>query len=145
MTQLLTVLQDWTNGLALGEIIDVLYTDFSKAFDSVSHMRRFSKLEKYGIQWNILRWIKAFLSDSWQRVGVDGSVSNWTSVTSGIPQSSGLGPVLFVIFINDMPSMTSSIYKLFADDAKTYHLVKQPGEAGILQQDLNRIVAWSKT
>ena len=100
------------------------------------------KLEKYGIQGNILRCIKSFLSGRCQRVrvGVEGSVSNWAIATSGIPQGSVLGPVLFVIFINDMPSMTSSICQLFADDAKTYRLVKQHGEAGILQQDLNRLV-----
>ena len=82
MTQLLTVLRDWTNGLALGEIIDVIYTDFTKAFDSVPHVRLLSKLEKYGIQGNILGWIQSFLSGICQRVGVEGSVCNWTSVTS---------------------------------------------------------------
>ena len=120
--------------------IDVIYIDFSKAFDSLSHVRLLSKLEKYGIQGNILGWIKSFLSGRCQRVGVEGSISNWTSVTSGIPQGSVIEPVLFVIFINGMPSMTSSICKLFADDAKTYRLVKQHGEAEILQQDLNRLV-----
>ena len=139
-----SVICDWTSGLALGEIIEVIYTDFSKAFDSVPHMCLLGKLEKYGIQGNILGWIKSFLSCRRQGVGVKGSVSNWDSVTSGIPQSSVLVPVLFVIFINDMPSMTSCICKLFADDAKTHHLVKQPGETGILQQDLNRLVTWSK-
>ena len=105
MTQLLTALRDWTNGLVLGEIIDVLYTDFSKAFDSVPDVHLFSKLEKYGIQGSILGWIKSFISGRRQRVDVDSSVSNWASVTSGITQGSVLGPVLFVIFINNMPSM----------------------------------------
>ena len=108
MTQLLTVLRDWTNGLAFGDIIDVLYTYFSKAFDSVPHVRLLRKLEKYGIQGNILGCMKSFLSGRCQRVGVEGSVSNRTSVTSEIPQDSVLEPVLFVIFMKDMPSMTSS-------------------------------------
>ena len=107
------------------------------------HVHLLSKLEKSGIQGNILGWIKSFLTGRCQRVGVEGSVSNWTSVTSGIPQGSVFGPVLFVIFINNMPSMMC-ICKLFADDAKTYRLGKQPGEAGILHQDLNRLVTWSK-
>ena len=64
----------------------MIYTDFSKAFDSAPHVRLLSKLEKYGIQGNILGWIKSFLSGRRHRVGVEGSVSNWTSVTSGIPQ-----------------------------------------------------------
>ena len=123
------MLRDWTNGLELWEIIDALYTDYTKAFNSVPHMRLFTKLDKYGIQRNIMGWIKLFLSGRRHRVGVDGYVSNRASVTRGILQCS----VLFVIIINYMPSMTSSICKHFADDAKTYRLVMQSGETGILQ------------
>ena len=145
ISQLLTVLDDWSKSLVLREIIDVLYTDFSKAFDSVPHARLFVKLNNYGIRGKVLGWIKSILTGRRQRVGVDGSVSGWANVTSGIPQGSVLGPLLFVIFINDMPSVISSTCKLFTDDAKTYRCIKVPGQAAILQQDLNKLVAWSKT
>ena len=120
VTQLLAVLDSWTLALDEGGNIDTIYLDFAKAFDTVPHQRLLTKLRGYGIEGRILTWIEAFLTDRRQRVVVNDSRSSWADVTSGIPQGSVLGPMLFIIYINDMPtSVLSSIY-LFADDAKVY-------------------------
>ena len=120
MSNLITCLEIWTEWIEEGYTVDVIYTDFSKAFDSVPHVRLSKKLEALGIGGKILEWIKGFLKDRKQQVKVDGVVSEWKEVISGIPQGSVLGPTLFVMFINDMPDVTESICKLFADDAKLF-------------------------
>ena len=88
-------------------------------------------------------WIKAFLSERIQQVRVDQECSSWTPVKSGIPQGSVLGPILFVIFINDMPDVVDSMCQLFADDAKLYRSVNSPEDNIKLQDDLDRISEWS--
>ena len=120
VTQLLAVLDSWTLALDEGGNIDTIYLDFAKAFDTVPHQRLLTKLRGYGIEGRILTWIKAFLTNRRQRVVINGSRSSWADVTSGIPQGSVLGPVLFICYINDMPSSVQSSMYLFADDAKLY-------------------------
>ena len=93
---------------------------FLESFDTVPHRRLVGKLASYGIRKEVLRWVESFLNDRRQKVAVNGESSEWTDVTSGIPQGSVLGPILFVIYINYMPDGLSSEIFLFADDTKIF-------------------------
>ena len=106
--------------LVKGEDVDVIYLDFSKAFDRVPHKRLLKKLWGYGIRGNIHAWIKDFLFNSTQHVKINGNLSESIQVTSGVPQGSVLGPIFFLIYINNLTEMITVIMKLFADDAKVY-------------------------
>ena len=119
-TQLLSVIETWTDQLEKGIDIDVLYFDFSKAFDMVPHRRLLSKLESYKVSQQITDWVEAYLSNRKQRVLVNGTRSEWEAVSSGVPQGSVLGPVLFLIYINDLPKEVKNCIRLFADDTKLY-------------------------
>ena len=140
VTQLLEVMNDFTNYSETKVDIDVIYLDFSKAFDTVPHQRLINKLKTYGIDGNILNWIASFLKDRQQRVRVNNSFSNFEPVLSGIPQGSILGPVLFIIFINDLPDVVSSTCKIFADDTKIYG---PSSNNSIIQSDLLKLLEWS--
>ena len=118
MANLLQAMDDWTKAIELGHNIDVIYTDFSKAFDSVPHKRLQVKLESIGIEGQVLRWLKAFSTGRKHRVSVEGELSEWVYAKRGIPQGSVLGPILFVIFINDLPFAIKNCCKMFADDTK---------------------------
>ena len=143
VTNFLCILDSWTKYLDESLPVDAIYLDFAKAFDSLPHQRMLNKLVSYGIKENLLTWIKEFLVGRKQRVGLNGSFSSWASVSSGVPQGSVLGPVLFVIFINDMPEVVDSICQMYADDTKIFYPVdsKQSGEQ--LQQDLDNLMKWS--
>ena len=145
MTNLLTCLELWTEMIENGEAVDVIYTDFSKAFDSVPHQRLLKKMKSLGITGSSLGWVKAFLSNRYQRVRVEDELSDWIPVISGIPQGSVLGPILFVIFINDMPDIVESMCQLFADDAKIFRGVDlRDNENNLkLQTDLDKLCEWS--
>ena len=143
--QLLNVLDKWSKILDEGGCVDVIYMDFMKAFDKVPHKRLLGKLQSYGIQEPVHGWIKAFLSDRSQRVIVNGSPSDWTSVTSGIPQGSVLGPILFVIYINDLPKRVQSDAYLFADDTKIFKTIYKESDCEMLQDDLDYLQGWSDT
>ena len=116
------ILNHWTDILDSGHTIDVNYLDFKQAFDSVPHIRLLSKLHSYGFRDPLLGSLKSYLIGRRQRVCVHDTVSLWHNVTSGIPQGSVLGPVLFLLYINDLPdNVTSNVY-MFADDAKIYRI-----------------------
>ena len=119
----------------------MISTSISRRLDSVPRKRR--KLAAYGITGKILRWIETFLTDRKQRVCVEGSLSNWKDVLSGIPQGSVLGPTLFVVFINDMPDVITSLSKMFADDAKVLRLIETSVDIATLQNDLDHLTDWS--
>lgn len=145
MSNLLSAMEDWTEAVELGYDIDVIYTDFAKAFDSVPHKRLLAKLESIGIKGIVLKWIRGFLTGRRHRVSVNGELSDWIMVTSGIPQGSVLGPILFVVFINDMPDAIVKLCKLFADDAKIYTSITSPNDKELLQKDIDALCEWSAT
>ena len=89
-----------------------------------------SKIESLGINGCVLRWVKEFLSDRTQQVCVNGINSNWVDVTSGIPQGSVLGPILLVLYINDLPTNIMSDF-MFADDTKMYRTIRGPNDQRI--------------
>ena len=117
--------------------------DFEKAFDKVAHSRLTHKLNYYGIRRELLQWIQSFLTNRTQRVVVDGTYSSPCSVTSGVPQGSVLGPVLFLIYINDITSNIHSQLRLFADDCLIYRPINSPEDHTILQNDLLKLSIWA--
>ena len=125
MLQLLKVLDQIVTSLENGNPVDMIYLDNQKAFDSVPHMRLLKKIYHLGISGNTYKWIKNFLTDRQQLVTVNGKSSQWSKVTSGIPQGSVLGPVLFILYINDLQSKVKSHCVLFADDAKLFKELEQ--------------------
>ena len=141
VTQLLEVLNDLSKMIEDGDCIDIIYLDFSKAFDTVPHQRLLTKLNAYGIDGNLLKWIESFLSERRQRVRVNQSYSNYSPVSSGIPQGSILGPLLFIIFINDLPDDITCICKIFADDTKIYNSHKNHI---LIQNDLLKFLKWAE-
>ena len=137
-TQLLEYMEDFTAAIDQGYEVDVIYLDFCKAFDKVPHKRLLAKIERCGIKGNVLVWIKEFLSERRQRVVVKGAHSEWRNITSGIPQGSVLGPILFLFFIYDLPKVIKCLIKLFADDAKLYQIIKTNQDSEDLQVDVGR-------
>ena len=145
VTQLLCVMEMWTNSLNSREEIDCIYLDFQKAFDTVPHARLISKLKAYGMEGPLIRWITNFLSNRIQRVVVNNEMSTWSTISSGIPQGSVLGPTFFVVFINDIPDSINSTVNIFADDTKLFRSVTSEEEHVVLQSDLDMLADWSET
>ena len=136
-------MEELAESLDGGEDVDVIYLDFCKAFDKVPHRRLLKKLYNYGITGKIFSWVKEFLSDRKQRVTIKGSKSEWRTITSGIPQGSVLGPILLLIFINDLPDVISICMKLFADDGKLFTRVKSDDKRIVLQDNITTAENWA--
>lgn len=141
VTNLITCVNDWTHSVDSGSCVDVIYLDFSKAFDRVPKQRLLSKLEHAGIRGKLLRWISAFLTNRKFMVRVGDGVSDQRLVLSGVPQGSVLGPLLFNIFTSDLQYFINSKFSLYADDVKLYN---DPLDSSHLQADLDSIFSWSQ-
>ena len=107
---------DLAKNLSHGTQTDIIVTNFSKAFDKVPHRRLLHKLDYYGVRGKTKNWISSFLSNRSQLVVVEGETSDPIDVDSGVPQGSILGPILFLIYVNDLPDNLTSQTRLFADD-----------------------------
>ena len=125
-----------------GSPVDVIYLDFTKAFDKGPHQRLILKLKSHGRGNSIINWIEQWLTDRKQRVVVDGEVSSWKSVLSGVPQGSVLWHILFLVYVNDLEEgVTGSILK-YADDTKLFRKTKEIGDKQNLQDDIDKLVKW---
>ena len=144
MTQLIEVMDYVTKEVDNNNSVDMIYLDFQKAFDTVPHSRLITKHKAYGIEGNLLRWIQDFLHSRKQRVVLNGKHSDRVSMTSGIPKGSVLGPILFIIYINDLTDSIKSLTRLFADDTKLFYTVNNTDDHNILQNDLNSLAKWSE-
>ncbi|CAH8575535.1 unnamed protein product [Dicrocoelium dendriticum] len=142
-SNLLVAKEKWAKSLDSGKRLDVVFVDFSKAFDRVPHERLLFKLRGIGIAGNLLSWISDFLRDRTMQVQVNDTFSAPVLMTSGVPQGSVLGPVLFNIFINDLPSTLQADCLIYADDLKLWMEVSSMEDADRLQSTLDLLHDWS--
>ena len=142
--QLLIFLSDIFSNIDNKLQTDAIYLDLRKAFDSVPHDKLLFKLHSFGITGELWLWLKAYLSSRTQCVCINDTYSDTLPVTSGVPQGSILGPLLFLIYINDVPSLVKIVsVLLYADDTKCYHPISNVNNSYTLQNDLNDLHSWS--
>ena len=124
---------------------DIIYLDIRKAFDSILHRELLVKLQLIGVKGKLLKWFQSYLSHRVQRVRINNSLSSPLPVVSGVPQGSILGPLLFIIYMNDLPCCLSTVKSLlYVDDTKCYLNVHRLTDSSVLQENLNAIISWSQ-
>ena len=142
-TQLIQTIHDISKSLDKKETVDMaIMLDFTKAFDKVPHKRLIHKLNYYGISGSIATWIETFLIGRTQQVVVNGATSSSTIVTSGVPQGTVLGPLLSLLYINDLPGKISTSVRLFADDCILYTPIRTQNNSSLHQNDLLKLQKW---
>ena len=142
---LLSVIHNWALCLESQSTIHCIFLDYAKAFDSVPHERLLIKLNAIGITGSLLNWLRGFLTNQHQRVVVNSCYSDWLLVLSRVPQGSVLGPLLFLLYINDLHEVIShSELNVFADDVALYKEIKSSSDYNLLQEDLNNVFFWSE-
>lgn len=144
-TQLASFTHDLQSVLDRCSVVDCIFIDFAKAFDKVSHILLLHKLSFLNIDSQVLTWIHSFLLDRYQYVTANDANSELSPVRSGVPQGSVLGPLLFLIYINDLPNSVRSSLRLFADDCVLYREVSNTTDIDALQSDLNSLLDWCRT
>lgn len=144
LTQLIDHFDHVLKCLNSGEEVDVIYLDYAKAFDKVDHKILLAKLKRYGIKGKMYNWIKEFLTNRIQTVVVEGRKSTLREVLSGVPQGTVLGPILFIIYIDDLINvLKSSKGSIFADDTKLTKNISDESCQAMLQDDLDNVFTWS--
>ena len=138
------LIDELAKNMQMGKQTDLILLDFSKAFDKVAHEKLLLKLHHYGIRGDTLKWIEDFLDNRKQAVVINGINSEKILVSSGVPQGSVLGPILFLAYINDLPEQVKSRARLFADDTALYLAISSTTENEVLQTDLESLEQWEK-
>ena len=144
-TQLIQTIHDISKSLDKKETVDMAILDFTEAFDKVPHKRLIHKLNYYGITGSIATWIETFLTGRTQQVVVNVATSTSTIVTSGVPHGTVLGPLLFLLYLNDLPDNLSTSVRLFADDGIVYTPIRSQNESSLLKNDLHKLQKWQDT
>ena len=134
-------MERWTEYVEQHQSWDTIYLDLAKAFYKVVHQRLLKKISSYGIKGALLSWISSFLLDRRQCVSIKGSSSTWKPVDSGVPQGSVLGPIFFIMYVNDIPDIVKSNVWIFTDDTKLFATTDQ---TITLQEDLDNLMKWAE-
>lgn len=140
VTNLLTFLEYTTQALAEGHQVDVIYTDFTKAFDTVRHEILLQILLDLGLPWAIVNIVKSYLTNRTMHVSVDRVLSEGFTLSTGVPQGSNLGPLLFILYVNQLDDRLTCQYLMYADDAKLYYSVTNEGDCQVLQNNFNKFM-----
>ena len=143
VTNLITTMNDWTQAVDEGCSVHACYLDIAKAFDRLDHSILLVKLQSIGITGALLAWLENYLQERKAKVRIDNVLSTDIEVTSGVPQGSVLGPILFLVYINDMPKSVKANMVLFADDAKIWMRIRSNSDCLLLQNELDALHQWS--